>query len=366
MKLIHKIVNYGEVGLVWERGQLVRVLDAGSHWLFSARHPRVEVHDQRQTFINTTDLDQLARSPLLVGRAQFLNLAETQRALVWIDGRLAAVLGAGLFGLWNGPRQVRVELHEAAALRFARPDLESILRHPSASAQLEAVEVPEGKAGALYVNGAFTEVLPAGRHAFWKHAAKVKVQLVEAREQTLDLSGQEILTQDKVTLRLNAVVAYQVVDVRRALETSADAAQALYREAQLILRQEVGARSLDALLADKAELAGRVAEALARRAEAFGLRLHSFGVRDLILPGEMKTLLNQVIEAQKAAEANVIKRREETAAMRSQLNTAKLMAENPVLMRLRELETLEAVAKTTNLHVISGEDGLALRLAKLV
>lgn len=366
MKLSHHIINYGEVGLVWERGQLVRVLDAGSHWLFSIRQARVEVHSQRDTFINTIDLDQLSRSPLLAGRAQFVNLTETERALVWVDGRLAGVLGAGLYGVWLAPRAVEIERFQTGAIRFQHTRLEAILRQSSANTQLETVEVPEGKVGALFLNGALTEVLAAGRYAFWRHAARIKVQLVETREQTLDLSGQEILTQDKVTLRLNAVAAYQVVDVRRALETVADASQALYREAQLLLRQEVGARSLDALLADKAELAAQVAQALATKAEAFGLKLHSFGVRDIILPGEMKTVLNQVIEAQKAAEANVIRRREETAAMRSQLNTAKLMAENPVLMRLRELEALEVVAKTTNLHVVAGEEGLALRLAKLV
>ena len=68
------------------------------------------------------------------------------------------------------------------------------------------------------------------------------------------------------------------------------------------------------------------------------------GIRDVILPGDMKELLNKVTEAKNAAEANLIARREETAAMRSQANTAKLLEDNPTLMRLRELEVLERVA----------------------
>lgn len=86
----------------------------------------------------------------------------------------------------------------------------------------------------------------------------------------------------------------------------------------------------------------------------------------MILPGDMKILLNQIMEAQKAAEANVIKRREETAAMRSQANTAKLMEDNEVLMKLRELEVIEKIAQTSNLQVVLGDGSLKARLLKLI
>lgn len=80
-------------------------------------------------------------------------------------------------------------------------------------------------------------------------------------------------------------------------------------------------------------------------AEQFGLRVHRVGVKDVILPGEMKALLNKVIEAEKAAAANVILRREDAAATRNMANTAKVIAENPVLMRLKELETMKDIAE---------------------
>src|SRR5690606_25367752 len=151
---------------------------------------------------------------------------------------------------------------------------------------------------------------------------------------------------DKITLRLNAVISYRITDPQKAVEVARDVGQGLYREAQLILREAIGAKSLEALLEEKDALAGYASERVGARAERFGVEVRNLGIRDLILPGDMKQLLNQVLEAQKSSEANAIKRREETAAMRSQLNTAKLMESNPVLMRLRELEVLEAVAKT--------------------
>ena len=89
-------------------------------------------------------------------------------------------------------------------------------------------------------------------------------------------------------------------------------------------------------------------------------------VRDVILPGDMKDLMNKVTEAKKVAEANLIARREETAAMRSQANTAKLLDDNPTLMRLRELEVLEKVATDGKLNVVLGEKGLADRVVNLL
>jgi regulator of protease activity HflC (stomatin/prohibitin superfamily) len=169
-----------------------------------------------------------------------------------------------------------------------------------------------------------------------------------------------------VTLRINAVVTFRVVDPRRAVSVTEDVKQALYREAQLALRAVVGARDLDALLADKDVVARETEELLRRRAEELGLAILSTGIRDVILPGDMKELMNKVTEAKKAAEANLIARREETAAMRSQANTAKLLQDNPTLMRLRELEVLEKVAASAKLSVVLGDKGLTERIVNVL
>ena len=142
--------------------------------------------------------------------------------------------------------------------------------------------------------------------------------------------------------------------------------QALYRETQLALRAMVGTRELDAFLTDKDAVAQELELAVRRRANDMGLEIVSVGIRDVIMPGDMKDLMNKVTEAKKAAEANLIARREETAAMRSQANTAKLLADNPTLMRLRELEVLEKIAASGNLNVMLGEKGLVDRVVNLL
>src|SRR6185436_17670303 len=106
---------------------------------------------------------------------------------------------------------------------------------------------------------------------------------------------------------------------------------------------------------DKGGLDDEISATVAIRLEGQGVAVKSVGVKDVILPGEMKTLLNQVIEAEKRAQANLIARREETAATRSLLNTAKLIESSPVLLRLKELESAERMAaQIDHLQVLGG------------
>jgi regulator of protease activity HflC (stomatin/prohibitin superfamily) len=128
----------------------------------------------------------------------------------------------------------------------------------------------------------------------------------------------------------------------------------------------VAAHELDAFLVGKDTVGQEIEQAVRQRAGELGLGIASVGIRDVILPGEMKDLMNKVTEAKKAAEANLISRREETAAIRSQANTAKLLAQEPLLMRLRELEVLEKIASAGHLKVVLGEKGLADRVTNLL
>ena len=153
---------------------------------------------------------------------------------------------------------------------------------------------------------------------------------------------------------------------RASVAAVSDYVQSIYREAQLALRAVVGTKTLDTLLEERDAVADELRGLVAPRLEAIGLELVNLGIRDVILPGDMKVLLNKVIEAQKAAEANLITRREETAAIRSQLNAARILESNPTLMRLRELEALEKVTEKANLTVVLGDGGLADKVVKLL
>lgn len=152
---------------------------------------------------------------------------------------------------------------------------------------------------------------------------------VSTRESVLGIGGQDILSREKVTLRLTATADSRVIDPRKAGGEAEHSRLALYWEARLALRAAVG-------------------------------------TRDIILPGDIRELLNNVFESQKAAEANLITRREETATMRSQLNTARLIADNPTLMRPGELELVEKVAEGSNLNMVCGYGSISGNLMEIL
>jgi regulator of protease activity HflC (stomatin/prohibitin superfamily) len=356
------VVRSYEAGLYFQNQEFRGILPAGTHWWFDPLdRVRVEVVDQRKPWLAHEKLDLIVKSGELERRATVLDLKDYERALVWIDGRFSHVLPPGLYAYWTTYRAVRVEVVDARSVRFEHPDL-NLMAH----ALLETHAVAPGQQAIWFRNGAYVETLPPGRYAFWRNVAPFQVQTVDVRETTLDVAGQEIMTADKVTLRLNVVVVARLIDVRLSASVADDARMALYREAQLALRATIGGRELDQLLADKDAVATELEEKVRKRAGSLGWEVLSIGIRDVILPGEMKELLNKVTEAKKAAEANLIARREETAAMRSQANTAKLLQDNPTLLRLRELETLEKVAATAELKVVLGDKGLTDRIVNVL
>jgi regulator of protease activity HflC (stomatin/prohibitin superfamily) len=360
-------VRQHERGLLFRDREFKAVLRPGRHVVWDPMfNVRLDVVSVRDAWLVHPDLDVIARSGALGDEARIVDLKDHERAVVWVDGRVEAVLKPGLFVLWTVFHDVRVEVFDAHSVRFEHPALAVIAQAKGAASLLEAATVEAGHAGLFFRDGRHEATLAPGAHAFWKGVAKARILDVDLREQVVDVAGQEIMTADKVTLRLNAVVTFKVADPLKAVTTLDDYRQALYREAQLALRGTIGTRELDVLLADKDAVARELDGVVRARVTSFGIEVVSLGIRDVILPGEMKDLMNKVTEARKAAEAALITRREETAAMRSQANTAKILESSPTLMRLRELEVLEKVSEKANLTVVLGEKGLADRVVKLL
>ncbi len=373
MVLLKKVVvRRFEVGLKFRDGDFKELLSAGKHWIFDPFDKvRVRVVSKRDPWLVDEQLDMLVKSGALNGKAEVIDLKDYQRALVWIDGRFARILGPGLHAYWTGVREVHVEIVDARAVRFEHSELKSIVRVSEAARWLDVCKVERDCVGVVFVDGRFVDQVEPGLYAFWRDVADSRVVELDMREAQIDVSGQEIMTLDKVTLRMNALVTYVIMDARRAVSTASDVRQSLYRDVQLALRAVIGARELDSFLTGKDDVAQELEQQVREQASALGIEVRSVGIKDVILPGDMKDLMNRVTEAKKAAEANLIARREETAAMRSQANTAKLLAENPTLMRLRELEVLEKIASAGKMNIVLApsklnSEGLAEKVINLL
>ena len=354
---IRKRIHSHETGLWFRNGELRRVLQPGTHWVRIS--DQVEIYNRLKTRFEHSLLDVLVQDESLRKQLMVVDLKDTQRALVYRGERLFLMLGPGRYAFWNEPLPLIVETFDVGELRFVHPNLKQILAWPDASKFLQAIRTESHEKVLIYRDGELVDVFGPGTFAYWRGAGNVTFESVDMREQVLDVAGQEIMTGDKVTLRLNLLVTHRVTDPLASVTVVDNSSQAIYREAQLALRAAVGGRTLEKLLTDKQVVSTEVRQAVARRAGEFGVEVVGVGVRDVILPGDMKTILNQVIEAQKQAEANLIRRREETAAARSQANTAKLLAENPVLQRMRELEILQDILAGTKATFLLGRGDIA-------
>ena len=206
----------------------------------------------------------------------------------------------------------------------------------------------------LFVDGKFNRILEPGEYYFWKNAQSVEASKVDLRYRQLEISGQEILTKDKAPLRINFVGHFKVVDVEKAVIQNKDYEKQLYIWAQLALREYVGTLTLDELLEKKEAISEYVLGTIKEKVKVLGVQIKDCGVRDIILPGEVKDIMNQVLIAQKQAQANVIMRREETASTRSLLNTAKLMEDNEMLFKLKEMEYVEKIAEKIGEITVAG------------
>ncbi len=136
-------------------------------------------------------------------------------------------------------------------------------------------------------------------------------------------------------LRINAWARYQVTDIEKALLQNKEYERQLYVSFKLALREYISGMNFDQLLEKKDTITPYILDRVGEEAASLGILISSFGIRDVILPGDVKEIMNQVLIAEKKAQANIVTRREETASTRSLLNTAKLLEDNPMLLRLK-------------------------------
>ncbi|MEO1035265.1 MAG: slipin family protein [Pseudomonadota bacterium] len=371
------IVRKHERALLFRDGDFAGFLEPGVHRFVTVLHKyTIERFDLTvPIFAHRLQDFLIEKYPEAVAR--YFDVVATDKneiAFVYHDERVTLVLAPATRKLFTkGVKTIRVERFEIIDTLDVDPRLAKRLVAGN-DPMLKAIAdkaiysriVPAGHVGLLTVDGELRRTLKPGFHAFFAVERDVSVELYDTRLRTLEVSGQEILTKDKVSLRINLTATYQFKDVEKAVRETKDPLDYLYKEVQFALRGAVGTRTLDALLEDKAVIDRTVAEHLKAPFDEIGITVKSVGVKDIILPGDMKELLGKVVEAEKAAQANVIRRREETNATRSLLNTAKVMETNAVALRLKELETLEKITdKVGNISVYGGLDAVLNDLVRM-
>jgi len=369
--VLHVTVKDGERAFLTRDGRLERVLEPGRHRLFDPRQAlavevfkvvRAEFPAERYAVLNA------ARPDLAAALFEVVETKANEYAFVSLDGRPVLIMT---------PWQVRVYWKVATVVDVERIDVVddarvsarhlAMIDRTRPTVVTEAV-VENHEAGLLYVEGRLVERLAPGRHAFWNVGRKIEVKRLDLRPQAVEITAQEMLTRDRIALRVTLTAFRRIADPERAAATVPDVDAWLYRLVQFAIREAVAGRTLDEVLSAKAALDAELRDYVRARVADSGVEVTELGVKDVILPGEIRELVNKVVEAERVAKANLIRRQEETAATRSLLNTAKLMEDNPLLLRLKELESLERLVEKVgriDLHAGDGQ-GLDALLTKLV
>ncbi|EFN9772113.1 slipin family protein [Escherichia coli] len=364
--MIKKIsVRKDQLALLSRNGDYYKVLHAGEHLLPWLNTPEAllitldgsEVPDVLADYLRRFQPDWVEKYCLVA------DLSEIEAGALYMDGILLEILPPSTRRLyWRVEDDLTLVRMNTQQVQVQTEVMNAVLQPRRKGAvkgrdAILTVQVPAWHVGVLKIDGETQALLPPGLTAYWKINHLVEAEVVDTRLQVLEVSGQEILTKDKVNLRINLAANWRYSDVLLAFSQLTKPIDHLYRELQFALREAVGTRTLDELLEDKQVIDDVVSEQVKSRMLPFGMEIASLGVKDIVLPGDMKNILAQLVEAEKSAQANVIRRREETAATRSLLNTAKVMENNPVALRLKELETLERVAeRIDNISVFGGLD----------
>ncbi|MBL4558586.1 MAG: slipin family protein [Rhodobacteraceae bacterium] len=360
-------VSETERMLVLRNGRFDAILGPGEHRL-KRRNLQREVHRlDRLRFVSPYDRALYRERPdLAEAHLTEMRAGADEACLVLRDGRPAAIVrpeDRAVYWTDAGPWDVaRIALGETLALPEG---LAKRLVAVGLTDAFQAVEVAEGHVGMLTVDGS--------RAAAWGPDACVLETRAACggapdRPAAADPRGHRSGNPDQGPGYDPGQPDGRLPGHRpeRAVAAVHDFEEALHRALQLAFRRTLGALTLDRLLAEKVSVDAQAAEAVRAEMAGIGIELGEIALKDVILPGEMRDILTAVVAAEKQAEANVIRRREETNATRSLLNTAKVMAENPVMLRLKELAALETIAgKVERLTVHNGTAGLMTDLVRL-
>ena len=274
---------------------------------------------------------------------------------------------------------------------------------------MDQIIINQAFVGLLYENGEYTKLLKPGMHKFKDPVQKSRgffqapvelpridrsVVRVDVRQRSLTIKGQEILTIDKVAIRVSLLVYFKVEDAVAAVHNVASYEERIYEDVQLAARRYLASKSLDEILNDRNEISDNVRDVVMESAASYGVTIVRADVKDLVFPGNLREIMNQVLETERRAEAKLIQARKdaevarikseadqgmevarlkaemeqlrmqaqanqetERIALEGELEQAKALAEHPDLIKLKQLEVLKQLAQTGNGKFVIGFNG---------
>ncbi len=359
------IINENQKGLYFKNGRYVKMLDAGKYRFF-CRSNEVRILNISDEFVvEGFDLSIFLKDEKVNNILTVFDVKDQTLVLHYINGKYSDSINEGKHAFFNIYNK-----HEFVEIDISNPEVtDDFPKHLFALIPQRffyKIEVASYERARLYVDNKYMKLLGEGTHYYWNFGTKIEAQFVDTRLLQMDITGQEILTLDKVALRINFVCKYRITDFVKIHTEIDDFTRQIHNTLQFALREYIGRHRLDEILENKEEISHLTFNKLKEKESEYFIEIFDAGVKDIILPGEIRDIMNTVLIAEKKAQANVITRREEVASTRSLLNTAKLMDENQTLYKLKELEYVEKICDNVgSINVGTGTDLLS-QLTKIV
>ena len=345
-------INKWKKGLVFKNDEYIKMIDEGAYFFWPAY--KIISYDMAKPFNAPINLEILLKDQKFVEATIVVEVQNNEIALQFENDLFVNVLTPGKYVFWKGLITYKFIVSNLNDIEINSSIDKSLFSRNELLNYLRVYTVEAGELAVMYVDGKYKSIVNPGTYYYWKNNTSIVFSKADMRTIQMEISGQEMLTKDKAALRINFYTQYQINDIIKALVDNKEFDKQLYVLIQLALREYIGSLTLDELLEKKESVSEFIEESISARADDLGISIKSSGIKDVILPGEMKDIMNQVLVAEKKAQANTILRREETASTRNLLNTAKLMEDNAMLFKLKEMEYVERIAEKINNISLSG------------
>lgn len=352
-----------QVGIVYNNGDYKRTLPNGINWLWW--NEQVVLYKRNTIYGILDDIEIAMENGSLNSQVELITINSNEIGIVYMREQLSQVIQTGQYFYFKGAVDMRVQIIDLNSNESIKDFDGSVLTKTTLSTYVRSYTIESYEKGLLFEDGKFVKELDNGTFHFWIGSKKLELKKVDTRVCLMEISGQELLSKDKAAIRVNFQLEYQVIDTVKALLNNQNFQKQLYNGGQLALREITSSMNLDELLNSKEIVSEYVLKSIRLKSESLGIRVASAGIRDIILPGEVKEIMNRVLIAEKQAQANTIARREETASTRTMLNTAKLMSENEMLFKLKEMEYLERIVTKVGEVNISSEGAVLNQLSHI-
>ncbi|MGB4985721.1 MAG: slipin family protein [Erysipelotrichaceae bacterium] len=359
------VLNENQKGLLFKNGKFIDVLSAGKHHYLGNSYNVIVCNVDEEFILDDYPIETFIRNESLKDDLIVVDIPDVSVALHYEDEKFVEVLTTGKHAFWN---TYKAHFFKEVSIEDPQVD-EDIPKHIFSMIPDNLYfkfQVLQFQKGRLYYDGKIVKQLDEGMHYFWNNGTKIVVESEDTRLLQMDITGQEILTLDKVALRINFVCHYKITDFIKIRSEIDNYKEQLHVISQLALRDYIGRYRLDEILTNKDMIASLVLDNLKEKEKDYFINIYDAGIKDIILPGEIRDIMNTLLVAEKRAQANVITRREEVASTRSLLNTARLMDENATLYKLKELECLEKICENVGNITVGTNSDLLAQLSKII